>query len=111
MHFLKIEGLQDVCPEKVEGTDEWYYCKMARNTFCDLYEAEEIVNSGKKYEGMNCVLIHFPDGTVYYPFELMENRYVDVPVFWEELLYFLVVDFNIRQIQILSYDFKKTKRI
>jgi hypothetical protein len=79
--------------------------------FVTYMRQKKLLIQEKKYEGMNCVLIHFPDGTVYYPFELMENRYVDVPVFWEELLYFLVVDFNIRQIQILSYDFKKTKRI
>lgn len=107
MKFLEINGLKDVCPEKVEGTEEWYYCKLAQDTFCDLYEAEEIVNEGNIYQGMNCVLIHYPDGTVYSPFSLKQNTYVEAPVFWEGLLYFLVADFEARQIQIVSFDAKK----
>lgn len=104
MKYLKIDGLTDVYPEQVEGTSEWYYCKLAKNTFCDLYEAEDIIKSGNIYQGMNCVLIHYPDGEVIRPFEIKENMYVDVPVFYDGILYFLVVDFNQKQIQIISYN-------
>ena len=103
MKYLKINGLTDVYPETVEGTDEWYYCKLAKNTFCDLYEAEDIINSGNVYDGMNCVLIHYPDGEVIRPFEFRENVYVDSPIFYDGILYFLVVDFNQKKIQIVSY--------
>ena len=58
MNYIKIEGIQDAYPERIEGTSEWYCCKIAANCFCDLYEAEEIVKAGHVYEGMNCVLIH-----------------------------------------------------
>ena len=104
MKYLKIDGLTDVYPETVEGTNEWYYCKLAKNTFCDLYEAEDIINSGKVYDGMNCVLIHYPDGEVIRPFEIKENMYVDAPVFYDGILYFLVVDFNQKHIQIVSFN-------
>ena len=104
MKFRKIEGLQDVCPERIEGTDEWYYCKIAKNCFCDLYEAEEIVKSGQVYEGMTCVLIHYPDRNVYYPFVTKENVYVDAPVYWDGALYFLVVDFTEKKIEIVAFD-------
>ena len=103
MKYLKIDGLTDVYPEPVEGTSEWYYCKLAKSTFCDLYEAEDIINSGNIYDGMNCVLIHYPDGEVIRPFEVEENVYVDAPVFYEGVLYFLVVDFNQKKIQIVAY--------
>ena len=104
MKFRKIEGLQDVYPERIEGTDEWYCCKIAKNCFCDLYEAEEIVKSGQVYEGMTCVLIHYPDRNVYYPFVTKENVYVDAPVYWDGALYFLVVDFAAEKIEIVAFD-------
>ena len=104
MIFRKIEDLQDVCPERIEGTDEWYCCKIAKNCFCDLYEAEEIVRNGQVYEGMTCVLIHYPDRNVYYPFVTKENVYVDAPVYWDGVLYFLVVDFTAEKIEIVAFD-------
>ena len=104
MNYIKIEGLQDAYPEKIEGTGEWYYCKIAEQTFCDLYEAEEIVKAGHVFGGMTCVLIHFPSGKVFWPFEKRENVYVDAPVFWENMLYFLEVDFTENRMGIVSFD-------
>lgn len=104
MKFRKIEGLQDVCPERIEGTDEWYSCKIAKNCFCDLYEAEQIVRDGQVYDGMTCALIHYPDRNVYYPFVNKENIYVDAPVYWEGMLYFLVVDFALEKIEVVAFD-------
>ena len=104
MNFIKIEGLQDAYPERIEGTSEWYCCKIATNSFCDLYEAEEIVKAGNVYEGMTCVLIHYPDGQVYYPFVAKENVYVESPVFWNNMLYFLVVDFTEKILQVMEFN-------
>lgn len=113
MNFIKINGLQDNYPEDIEGTSEWYYCKIAEDTFCDLYEAEEIIKAGHTYKGMNCALIHFPDGTVYEPFTMQENVYVDTPVYWDGVLYFLVVDFNENRMRIVAWDTetKQTKMV
>ena len=63
MNYIKIEGLTDVYPERIEGTSEWYCCKIANNCFCDMDEAVEIVRNGNVYEGMTCVLIHYPDSS------------------------------------------------
>ena len=113
MNFIKINGLQDNYPEDIEGTSEWYYCKIAEDTFCDLYEAEEIIKAGHTYKGMNCALIHFPDGTVYEPVTMQENVYVDTPVYWDGVLYFLVVDFNENRMRIVAWDTetKQTKMV
>ena len=104
MRFIKIDDLKDVYPERIEGTSEWYCVKIAKNCFCDLYEAEEIINAGNIYEGMTCVLLHYPDGQVYYPFVTKENVYVEAPVFLDDVLYFLVADFVERTIQIIAFD-------
>lgn len=103
MNYVKIEGLQDTYPERIEGTSEWYCCKIAANSFCDLYEAEEIVKMGNVYEGMTCVLIHYPDGQVYYPFVAKENVYVDSPVFCDNVLYFIVADFAEKILQVVAF--------
>ena len=106
MNYIKIEGIQDAYPERIEGTSEWYSCKLAANCFCDLYEAEEIVKAGNVYEGMTCVLIHYPDGQVYYPFVAKENVYVEAPVFCDGVLYFIVADFAERLLQVVAFHTK-----
>ena len=104
MNYIKIEGIEDAYPERIEGTSEWYCCKIATNCFCDLYEAEESVKLGNVYEGMTCVLIHYPDGQVYYPFVAKENVYVEKPVFCDGVLYFIVVDFAEKLIQVVAFN-------
>ncbi|WP_077613136.1 hypothetical protein [Clostridium sp. Marseille-P2415] len=103
MNIIKIEGISESYPERVDGTIEWYFCKDSKNCFCDLYEAEEIVKSGKMFSGMICHLIHYPEGTVYSPFELKENVYIEQPIWDKGKLYFLGVDFSKQKIQIYSY--------
>lgn len=106
MKFINIKGLNDVYPENIEGTNEWYYSKLPSYSTYDFYDAERVVNCGKNFEGMNCILIHYPDGEVHRPFELKENVYVDAPIYFNELLYFLIVDFNNKRIKIVSYNAK-----
>lgn len=103
MNIIKIEGISESYPEQVEGTAEWYYCEESNNCFCDLYEAEEIVKSGLVFPGMTCHLIHYPEGTVYSPFELKENIFIKQPVWDDGKFYFLSVDFSEDVIQIYRY--------
>lgn len=99
-----IKELSECYPEPVEGTADWYFCKQGRDSMCDLYEAEEIVNSGSLFSGMICCLLHYPEGTVHSPFEIQENVYVEEPVWNEGIFYYLAVNFNERKIRIYSYD-------
>lgn len=103
MRFIYIDGIGSAFPEEITGTDEWYSCKIPSNDFCDLFEAEEMARFGKIYPGMNCKLIHYPDGKVYSPFQIKENVYVDTPVYDRGVFYFLVVDFSKEMIRIFSY--------
>ena len=94
MNTIKINGLAGGYPETIDGTSEWYYSQKGANDFLDLYEAEELIKDGHPFYGMNCHLIHFPDGEVFSPFELRENFYVDAPVWDDGKFYFLCVDFS-----------------
>lgn len=103
MNIIKINGVTGGYPEQIEGTSEWYSFKEAAEIFCDLYEVEEIIKSGENFSGMNCHLIHFPEGTVHSPFELKENIYIESPVWDDGKLFFLRVDFCKQVLQIKSY--------
>ena len=88
MVIREIKGLENGYFENIEGTSEWYYSHVSSKSFCDLYEAEEIVNDGYTFVGMGCALIHYPDGKVFKPFEIRENIYVEKPVFLNGKIYF-----------------------
>lgn len=104
MVIREIKGLENGFFERVEGTSEWYYAHISSNAFCDLYEAEEIVNDGDTFVGMGCALIHYPDGKVFKPFEIRENIYVEKPVFLDGKIYFLEVDFDKKVMRVIYID-------
>lgn len=110
IQITKIEGIVDCYPEEIIGTKDWYACKECKESFCDLYEAEEIVQLGHTFAGANCRVVHYPEGTVHSPFSMKENVYVECPVWNNGELDFLVVDFNQRIIQIFGY-IPETKKL
>ena len=103
MNIIKIDGIPGCYPEQIEGTTEWYFCKEGEDTSCDLYDAKETIKSGETFSGMNCHLIHFPDGIVHSPFGLSENVYIERPVWDNGNLFFLSVDFCKQIIHITCY--------
>lgn len=104
MVIREIKGLENGYFENIEGTSEWYYSHVSSKSFCDLYEAEEIVNDGYTFVGMGCALIHYPDGKVFKAFEIKENIYVEKPVFFNGKIYFLEVDFDKKVMRVIYID-------
>lgn len=104
MVIREIKGLENGYFENIEGTSEWYYSHVSSKSFCDLYEAEKIVNDGYTFVGMGCALIHYPDGKVFKPFEIKENIYVEKPVFLNGKIYFLEVDFDKKVMRVIYID-------
>ncbi|BBF43779.1 hypothetical protein lbkm_2467 [Lachnospiraceae bacterium KM106-2] len=103
MKIKNIEGLSDVYLEQIEGTSEWYFCKQCEDSFCDLYEAEEIIKEKGKFSGATCYLIHYPDGEVFRPFEMRKNIYIEAPVWDNGKIGFLEVDFLMNKINVYYY--------
>lgn len=103
INIIKIEEISNFYPEAIIGTNEWFACCDGKDTFCDLYEAEEIFNEYGSYSGMTCHLVHYPDGKVYSPFLLSNNVYVEKPIWNNGELDFLVIDFKDKKIQIIKY--------
>ncbi|MDO5292276.1 MAG: hypothetical protein Q4F05_05950 [bacterium] len=111
MEIKRIEDLSDVCLEQMEGTSEWYFCKQCEDDFCDMYEAEEIINNNGEFSGATCYLIHFPDGEVFRPFEMRKNIYIENPVFDNGRIGFLEVDFTMKTITIYHYIWEEKKLV
>ena len=100
MKTIRTDGISWLAPV-LGGTSEWY-CAISRKQG-DLYEAEEIFRSGRPLEGNRLCLIHYPEGTVYRPVSPKVGTYLDTPVYLEESIYFLQVDFNEKVIRILRF--------
>lgn len=99
----KLKHLTNCCPERIEETNDWYCCAETHDPFCDLYEAQEITAMGKPYHGMTHHLLHWPDGTVYSPFPVRKNIYVEQPIWDNGRFAYLSVDFDLKKVLIFHY--------
>ena len=101
MKTIVTDGITYIKP--VPGaTADWYYGLDYEQG--DLYEAEEIYKSGTHLKGRKLCLIHYPDGTVYVPVPQAKDQYCDIPVFLDNGIFALNVDFGKGQIRIIRFD-------
>lgn len=85
--------------EAFEGCREW---RWGTDYACgDLYEAEEVFRSGKRFEPNRLIFVHHPDGTVYEPIPAKEQQYFGDPAYVDGTLYILLVDFGESLIRII----------
>lgn len=99
----KIFDLPEMYVERAEGTEEWYFGTDFEEDICDLYEAEEMVKEGRIFPGNSLYFFHYPDGTVYHPFEKQKNVYYENPVWDKECFGILSVDFSAHKIILYTY--------
>ena len=96
----KITYIEPICG----ATSEWYF---GMDYECgDLYEAEERFRNGQSVKGRKLCLIHYPDGQVFIPVEKQEMHYSEKPVYFEESIYIIDVDFLNGSIMIVRFDCK-----
>lgn len=99
MKELDLKGISYLRP--LEGTSEWYYAlDYARG---DLYEEQELYEDGKTLSGNHFFLVHFPDGEVFCPFSPTENIAFSDPVYYDQKISFLAVDFAAGKIRIQQF--------
>ena len=101
MKIIKTEGITylTLVPD---GTTEWYYGMNYEHG--DLYEAEEMLKEGLPMEGNRLILVHYPDGEVYEPVAKEAGMYSGTPVFYNDGIFILNVDFTKRIIRIFRFD-------
>lgn len=100
MNIKIFKGFEDIYPEKVDGTDFWYY---GRWTPCS--EAYEVPDFKNKYPGTRLYLIEYPSGKIYEPIKQEENVFLESPVFecQDNSFAILRYDFNTEVIQVLIF--------
>ena len=83
------------------SNDEWYY--DIDHPYGDLYEAEEFFRQGQVIKGRKLCLVHYPDGEVFFPVQETAGHYCERPVFFENAIYILDVDFPGKLIRIFRF--------
>lgn len=74
MNIKSFRGLEEIYPEKIEGTDSWYYGQW---TPCS--EAYEVPSFANKYPGTRLYLIQYPSGKVFEPIKQEKNVFLEIP--------------------------------
>lgn len=94
-----FHGFEDVYPEKIAGTWEWFYGQV---TPCS--EAYEVKAYDGNYVGTRLYLFHI-GGKVYEPFKQEKNVFLETPVYSSERNSFGLIryDFNEKKIQAYEY--------
>ena len=98
MKIIETKGITYL--EKMDHSEEWYW--GTDYIMGDLYEAEEIYNSGGTFKPNRLIFVHFPDGRVVEPIRAAKNQYFGVPAFIDETIYILLVDFDEKVIRLFN---------
>ena len=101
MKELRTDGITYIEPLSGAG-GSWYFGISREHG--DLYEAEEGFLSGEAVRGNAVVLIHYPDGTIYRPLARQAGTYTESPVFYEDRIWLLNVDFPGKRVRIFCFD-------
>ena len=86
--------------ERIPGTEKWYW--GMDYTDGDLYEAEELFKENHRIKCNRLIFVSYPEGKVYEPMRVREGQFLGKPVFYEDEIYFLLVDFKSRDIFIFK---------
>lgn len=100
MKHISTSGITDLRP--LSGSSEWYW--GMDYTGGDLYEAGELYRDSHPIQCSRCILIHYPDGTVYEPVRTKPGQYLGNPAYWDGKVALLMVDFPKEEVHILTFD-------
>ena len=105
MEYRLFKGYEEYYPEKINGTNEWFYGKSP-----SWVDADEIEDYKGEFTGTRLLLFNV-DGTIIEPFTLTKNVFIENPVYSNESNSFglLRYDFNIRVIQMYEYFIQEKK--
>ena len=92
-------GIQFV--SELDGAAGWFW--GMDYTSGDLYEAEELYREGHAVTKNRLIFLHFPEGKVFEPVQVQAGQYLGKPVFWEERIFFPLVDFGQETITVYSW--------
>lgn len=88
--------------EKLEGTTKWYW--GTDYIHGDLYEAEELFNNNHKIKSNTLLFVSYPYGKVIEPIKAQDGQYFGRPIYYNNNIIILIVDFNKQLIKLEQYD-------
>lgn len=100
MNIKTFKGFEEIYPEKVDGTDSWYFGQW---TPCS--EAYEVPAFKNKYLGTRLYFIEYPSGKVFEPIKQEINVFLERPSYEHKDNSFGIIryDFNKEVIQVLIF--------
>lgn len=90
----------------LDGAAGWFW--GMDYTAGDLYEAEELYREGHAVTKNRLIFLHFPEGKVFEPVKVEAGQYLGKPVFWEERIFFPLVDFRQETITVIGWEPEET---
>lgn len=100
MKLINTQGITYL--EKLEGTSEWYW--GTDYIHGDLYEAQELFNNNHKIKSNTLLFVSYPDGKVIEPIKAQDGQYFGRPIYYNNHIIILLVDFDKQLIQLEQYD-------
>ena len=88
--------------ENLEGTTKWYW--GTDYIHGDLFEAEELFNNKHKISSNTLLFVSYPDGKVIEPIKAQDGRYLGRPLYYNNHIIILLVDFNKKLIKLEQYN-------
>ena len=100
MKIIKTDGIGNLT--ELPGSGGWYWCCDYASG--DLYEAQELFESGRPVRSNRLLFIHYPDGRIAEPLRAEAGQYFGQPEFFDGALHILMVDFPKSAIRIFRCD-------
>lgn len=99
MKIVKTNGITNI--NELKNSGGWYW--GMDYTGGDLYEAEALFRDGHEIRCSRLIFLHDPDGRTAEPLQAKKGQYFGLPVFYQEQVYLLMVDFPAEKILIFSW--------
>lgn len=100
MKSINMQGITYL--EKLAGTSQWYW--GTNYIHGDLYEAEELFEKKHNIKSNTLLFIRYPEGEVIEPIKPRDGQYFGRPVYYDNHIVILLVDFNNQQIKLEQYN-------
>jgi hypothetical protein len=100
MKTINTQGITHL--EELEGTAKWLW--GTDYIHGDLYEAEELFYSNHKIKANTLLFVSYPEGKVIQPIKAQDGQYFGKPIYYDNHIIILLVDFNVKMIQLEQYD-------
>lgn len=100
MKIIDTKGITYL--EPLDGCTHWYW--GSDYIHGDLYEAEELFKQKSNIKSNRLLFVRYPEGIVSEPIKPKDNQYFGVPIYFDNHIVILKVDFDLQLIEILNCD-------